>query len=97
MKQIDHEPNCATNASDVADEFKAMGCTCKLMNNKCLHPSHTIECNVCGTEFEIESLIKIIRKLYSALVKYEWDVDEEPTSKHVKMMEEAERIMDQYG
>ena len=28
IDEIDHTVNCATNASEVADEFRAMGCTC---------------------------------------------------------------------
>ena len=28
VDEIDHTVDCATNASEVADEFRAMGCTC---------------------------------------------------------------------
>ena len=28
IDEIDHTVDCATNASEVADEFRAMGCTC---------------------------------------------------------------------
>lgn len=31
-KKVYHEVDCAINASEVADEFKAMGCTCKKSN-----------------------------------------------------------------